>query len=174
VCFSPGCESLIPKGAVPVADAADVLAFYGVKKVSVPLENDGAPLPKVLDPAACTLSEFAALNGAAEAEARPLYEMLISRARQTPAPRQPAAPPPPAVSPLELAAKKAKTAEEKNLSGDTRAVFLALEEAPTGLDDLAALTGLSPSQVMTAVTLLELEGLAETLPGDRVQLMIND
>ncbi len=75
---------------------------------------------------------------------------------------------------MELAAKKAKTAEEKNLSGDTRAVFLALEEAPTGLDDLAALTGLSPSQVMTAVTLLELEGLAETLPGDRVQLMIND
>ena len=173
VFFSPGCESLIPKGAVPVADAAEVLKFYGVKNVSVPLENEGAPLPKVLDPAACTLAEFAALNGASPEEARPLYERLVSGARQAPVPSPRQASPVPAVTPLEQAANKAKKADEKGLTGDTRAVFFALEDAPVGLDDLAALTGLTPPRVMTAVTLLELEGLAQTLPGDRAQLINN-
>ena len=170
VCFSAGCESLISKGAVPVADAADVLAFYGVRHVSVPLENDGAPLPRILDPAACTAEEFAALNGVSLEEALPLYDRLVPARRSAPARRQPGAQAKTEPSPLELAAKKERLANEKNLAGDTRAVFLALEDTPAGLDDLAALTGLTPSQVMTAVTLLELEGLVETLPGDRAIL----
>ena len=173
VFFSPGCEALIAKGAVPVADAADVLEYYGVKNVCVPLENDGAPLPGILDPAACTLAEFAALNGASVAEIRPLYNRLASVARQATSPGPEKAAPAPTLTPLEQTANKAKTADEKGLSGDMRAVFLALDESPVGLDDLAAQTGLSPSQVMTAVTLLELEGLAQTLPGDRVQLINN-
>ena len=56
----------------------------------------------------------------------------------------------------------------RSVPGLERAVFLALEETPMGLDDLADLTSLSPSQVMTAVTMLELKDLAVTLPGDRV------
>lgn len=170
VFYSPGCEKLIADGAKPIADAADVLGYYGIKHVCAPLENDGAAIPKVLDPKACTLQEFAELNGVTPGEAKALYESLIAReAGSSPRPVPQAKPsPPPAPSPLEQAALKARIAQENGLEGDLREVFLALEDTPTGLDDLALRTSLTPSQVMTAVTMLELQDLATTLPGDRV------
>ena len=113
------------------------------------------------------------LNGANLEEALPLYDILVARpdeprARPKPAPK----PAQPAKLPLEAVALRQKIADAQGLTGDIRAVFLALEETPLGLDDLAALTALAPPQVMTAVTMLELADLAETLPGDRVQLRV--
>ena len=175
VFYSPGCELLIARGAAPLADAGEVLAFYGIKRVSVPLENDGTGVPPILHPRQITPEEFASLNGVSEAEARAFYDRLFPAGRPSPKPQtvKDPAPAPAPLSPLQTAAEKERIAREKGLSEELRAVFFALEESPVGLDDLAALTALSPSQVMTAVTLLELEGLAQTLPGDRTQLMIN-
>ena len=175
LCPSAGCEKLIAEGAAPVSDAADVLAFYGKAKVSVPLSDDGAELPPILDPKACSPEQFAVLSGANLEEALPLYNMLLARpeearVRPNPAPK----PAQPAKLPLEAVALKQKIADAQGLTGDTRAVFLALEETPLGLDDLAALASLTPPQAMTAVTMLELADLAETLPGDRVKLRIRN
>ncbi len=173
VCPSAGCEKLIAEGAVPVSDAADALAFYGKPKKSVPLADEGADLPLILNPKACSPEQFAVLNGANLEEALPLYNILVARPDE-PRPRPKPAPKPaqPAKLPLEAVALRQKIADAQGLTGDTRAVFLALEETPLGLDDLAAATALTPPQVMTAVTMLELADLAETLPGDRVQLRV--
>lgn len=175
VCPSAGCEKLIAEGAVPLSDAADALAFYGKPKKSVPLADEGADLPLILNPKACSPEQFAVLNGANLEEALPLYNILVARPDE-PRPRPKPAPKPaqPAKLPLEAVALRQKIADAQGLTGDTRAVFLALEETPLGLDDLAAATALTPPQVMTAVTMLELADLAETLPGDRVQLKIRN
>ena len=183
VCASPGCEKLIAEGALPLENTGQLTSFYGLSGAEDwPLKNSGN-LPPVLAPTQCTLVEFARLNGVTEAEAWPLYEELcgrdaaakpfevhnaLTKKRLPTAQSEPAAKPAP--SP-DTSALRAKIADAKNLSGDERTVFLALPEEPCYLDELGERTGLSAGALSTALTYLELTGLAETLPGNMAGLM---
>ena len=193
---SPGCEKLIREGAAPLDNAAALLSFYGAAEgEDWPLANGGS-IPPVLTPTLCTLQEFARLNGVTEAEALPLYEELCGRAaaaapyeiknsltgKNTPVkktavsrppaegPAAKAAPPPKNTGPD--ATQMLRIADAQRLSGDERAVFLALSGEPRSLDAVADQTGLSAPAVMTALTFLELAGLADTLPGNRAAVHI--
>ena len=171
VCASPGCDKLLAEGAAPLTDAGQVTALFGVN-VTCPLANDGAGVPHILDAKLCTAEEYAELNGVSPEEAMPLYRMLVSRPDRK-APKPKAAPPPrPKTTPLEEAALKRQIADAQGLTGDERAVFLALHTTPTGADELAEACNLDAARLMAAVTLLELSDLAETLPGDRVLLKL--
>jgi DNA processing protein len=52
-----------------------------------------------------------------------------------------------------------------DLTGDEAAVYAALGPEPKHVDDVAAATGLAPSNVLAALLGLELRGVAESLPG---------
>ncbi len=180
---SPGCEKLIDEGAVALESTGQLTSFYSaVFTDDWPLKNAGN-LPPVLTPTRCTLSEFARLNGVTEAEAFPLYEELCGRdtaakpyevhnaltKNRPPAARsEPAAVPAP--SP-DTSALRVKIADAKNLSGDERTVYLALPEEPCYLDELGERTGLTAGALSTALTYLELTGLAQTLPGNMAGLI---
>ena len=56
---------------------------------------------------------------------------------------------------------------DPNLSEDGKKVLRMLRETPLHLMELEAQTGLAPARILTAVTELELEDLAETLSGNR-------
>ena len=180
---SPGCEKLIAEGAAALESTGQLTSFYGVDRADDwPLKNAGN-VPPVLTPTRCTLSEFARLNGVAEAEAFPLYEELcgrdagakpfetpgaLTKKRSPAAKKQPAPKPAPA---QDSSALRVKIADAKNLSGDERAVFLALPDEPCYLDELGERTGLTAGALSTALTYLELMGLAQTLPGNMAGLM---
>lgn len=179
---SPGCEKLIAEGAEALESTGQLTSLYGaVFTDDWPLKNTGN-LPPVLTPTRCTLSEFARLNGVTEAEAFPLYEELcgrdtaakpfevhnaLTKKRPPAAQSEPAPEPAPA---QDTYAQRIKIADEKHLSGDERTVYLALPEGPCYLDELGERTGLSPGALSTALTYLELMGLAETLPGNMAGL----
>ena len=176
---SPGCEKLIAEGAVALENTGQLTSCYGpVFTEDWPLKNAGN-LPPVLTPTRCSLAEFARLNGVTEAEAFPLYEELCGREaaakpfevqnalikKRPPAPEQEPDQEPAVPSP-DTSALRIKIADEKHLSGDERTVYLALPEEPCYLDELGERTGLSPGALSTALTYLELMGLAQTLPGN--------
>ena len=180
---SPGCEQLIAqKNAAALENAATLPAFYGITVPDAPLYRPGEPFPRILDPLGCTPEEFAALNGVREAEAYPLYLMLKERAEGgrpiAPEETPPQAPPPKKAQKKKPAAQKKEAAlpppppkkAAPALTGDKKTVYDALGDAPTGMDSLAELTGLPPGKLMSAVTLLELDGLIEIHPGNRISI----
>ncbi|MDR2670878.1 MAG: DNA-processing protein DprA [Oscillospiraceae bacterium] len=57
-----------------------------------------------------------------------------------------------------------------DLDGDARAVLLAVAGAPRHVDEIVEATGLSAAHVLRALTVLELQGRAESLPGKRFRL----
>jgi len=56
------------------------------------------------------------------------------------------------------------------LSGDELVISKALEGGALALDDLAAKTGIAANKLISALSLLELSGAVETLPGPRYKL----
>lgn len=56
------------------------------------------------------------------------------------------------------------------LPPDQQAICLALQDEDKGFDELLAVTGLDTASINTALTMLELEGLLEPLPGRRFKL----
>ncbi len=195
---SPGCAALIAQGAEPIVSTGPVAAFCGAD-ADWAFHTGRVSVPPVLTPARCSLASFAALNGATETEALPLYRQILEEnriSRQPAAPRQPepaparakpqrpaqtekAAPSSGAKAPPKAAEKdsafaelKRKIADAQALTGDVRTVFLALERADLSLDDVSDATGLPAGALMQAVTVLELADLAETLPGNRVRIKL--
>jgi DNA processing protein len=75
-------------------------------------------------------------------------------AAASPEPASPDVPPPP----------------PPDLSPDEAAVYAALSAEPSHVDDLAAASGLAPSNVLAALLGLELRDLAESLPGKQYRL----
>ena len=199
---SQGCGALISRGAVSLDCAGKLLSFYGCgAQDGIPLDT-GYAVPRVLTPEKCTLAEFAMLNRVTPGEAAPLYEEICRGARAgnvsqifvppmlppqygAEKPKQPSAAalnsspardagPKPAASSAEaaLASLKQRIADAQKLPEDQRAVFMALQTEPLGLDDLAAQTGLSSAALMTALTALELADLAQTHPGNRASVKL--
>ena len=93
-------------------------------------------------------------------------------APKPPAARQEALMPAPSSADKTLAALKQRIADTQKLPEDQRAVFMALQSEPLGLDDLAGQTGLSSAALMTALTALELADLAQTHPGNRASVKL--
>ncbi|MDR1736981.1 MAG: DNA-processing protein DprA, partial [Oscillospiraceae bacterium] len=54
-----------------------------------------------------------------------------------------------------------------DLSENQRLILLSLADAPRIADDIVAATGLAAAEVLGELTLLEIQGLVETLPGKR-------
>lgn len=179
---SEGCDLLISSGAVPLASTGPVTAFFGEAEAEdQPFLVSGGALPPALTPESLSLEAFASLSGVTPAQAMPLWREIRAKAGVTdpavpaePAPKKTAARPAKAdPSPGEGepdAALKVKIADAQSLGGEDRAVFLALEKTPQSLDLIAEKTGLSAPAVMAAVTILEMQGLAATQPGNRVSL----
>ena len=59
----------------------------------------------------------------------------------------------------------AETATDDELTADERAVIAAMGHTPTGVDAIAARSGLAPESVAAALTALEIAGRAAPLPG---------
>jgi DNA processing protein len=67
--------------------------------------------------------------------------------------------------PVEVRSPDVPPPPPTDLSPDEAAVHAALTAEPRHVDDLAAASGLSPSNVLAALLGLELRDLAESLPG---------
>ena len=179
---SPGCERLIgQQEALALESAAQVVSFYGARAPRTPLCAAGEALPKILDAAACMPEEYAALNGVRPAEAYPMYLALTSGAAPapTPEPERDGQPKPPKKAAKKKAAapktpsagaSPAQKTAPPELTGDKKTVYAALSEAPVSMDSLTEATGLSPGKLMSAVTLLELDGLVVLHPGNRISI----
>lgn len=85
-----------------------------------------------------------------------------AQATADPAPDRPA-------RPIELAAPTAPTAPPPDLSPNAAKVLAAIDPTPTSLDAIVAESGLLTSNVMAALTELEILGLVLSLPGMRYQ-----
>ena len=136
-----GCNGLISKGAKLVQDAGSILEEYVQR------------FPGKVDLGAVT-----ALDGPREEPA--------NRPRKVPRPqkRAPAAPEP---APERLDGEKLAAL---GLSAAAREVYCVLEGAPMDRELLAARTGLPATELLAALTELELGDLAEPLPGGRHRL----
>lgn len=181
---SAGCRYLAQNGAEEFEDAAPLFRlFQSVAPEETfrypPLKPFTEDPPRVLFPARMTEEEFALAQGVTPAEAHPVFAALSGTAEKTvsaPPVRLPeqmsfdlrkkekqsraAAPPPEKAPPAAPAAGK--------LSGDRKAVYDALGNGAMTLDDLCADTGLEIRTVLRETTLMELEGLLQTLPGNLV------
>lgn len=112
------------------------------------LLKDGA---RLVTSAADVLEELRGVGSAAPKPGSPSPARPPAPASAAPKPGDPPAPP------ADLAPEEAR-------------VFAALASEPRHVDDLAAASGLAPSNVLAALLGLELRGLAEALPGKRYRL----
>lgn len=145
---SPGCRKLLEDGAQPLFRAADC-----IKELFPEYEDRENIFPSLpLDSTA--LDGLFVLSGAREAQTERKTKKTVP-------------------------AKKTEQTEEKQtqppeipayLSENARRVLGALTGTPQAADDIAYNTGLTASCMMTAVTELELEGLAHISPGNRISL----
>ena len=192
---SPGCDLLLKQGATELRDLSDVLSFLG-EEGSLPLRNEGS-LPPSLRQETLTLEQFAFVNGVSPEEARPVWAHLRSgetdglgavrilrpdggasvpvptEAKKRPEKKKEVPPPaeqaPEAKGSVPGAGDREKTAKDHRLDPAAKKVWLALE-GEMSLDALAEKAGLPAGDVLTAATVLELEGLCESLPGNRLRI----
>lgn len=142
---SAGCNRLIREGAQLVTGPDDVLAEYAALYPHKIRPQRVAPPPA----------------DAAEA-VRAKDRMPVGRAQPTPDEAPAAAEPAPQVTDLGTMLA--------DLDEDARAVLLAVAGAPRHVDEIVEATGLSAAHVLRALTVLELQGRAESLPGKRFRL----
>ncbi|MCH5197729.1 MAG: DNA-processing protein DprA [Oscillospiraceae bacterium] len=179
---SKGCEGLISLGAQELKNASQIINCYVKSSAQFPLKNSGDSVPKILKPEKTPLSEFAALNGVSEAEAFPLYSLMLNpsenRAEFLGEGYIPTEKNKKAKTSKEKTPKysepqnilKEKIAETQGLSEAERAVYFSLGKQPQSLDSIADKTGLEISELMSAATVLELMELISYHPGNRVSL----
>lgn len=157
---SPGCEKLLEKGALPLETTADVLRYERENPENLSLLWDGVALPPLLRPENLTLEQFSLSNAVLPKEAKEVYLKIRKHNKKSPAPAG------------ETKKRPPNADEALRIEGlgetETR-VLQALGSEPKSLDELSEQTGLSPVEIMNAVTVLELSSLAETLPGNRVR-----
>ncbi len=142
-----GSNGLIKQGAIPVVDAYDIISdmeFSYPTEVSVGVRIPERKLSKKDSYLSRRMRRKAkSLERNAKAE---ISEAVVS----------------------ELTQEQESTAEEKDLSilNDTeKTVYLALCEENATADMLGIKTSLSSEQILTALTMLEIYGLAVSLPG---------
>lgn len=179
---SAGCERLISMGAGELKDASQIIKRYIPDAVSVPLKNNGSDVPKILKPEKTSLSEFALLNGVTESEAYPLYSLILnSDEGGSEALEKTALPIEKSQTKKKAGNKKTqypepqnmlkeKIAETQGLTPAERALYMNIGKAPESMDSLTEKTGLDISELMSAVTALELMELIIYHPGNRVSL----
>lgn len=64
-------------------------------------------------------------------------------------------------------------AEEPDLSPEEKKIWKAVEGEEQGFDELCARTGLSPAQLNATLSMLQIQGLVEALPGKRYRRTAN-
>lgn len=142
--FSPmseGVNHLLREGAKPACSVADILGEYR------PL------LPTAEEPMQAQLSLFAAPPEKVPAAAEP--------------PQPETGTQPPAAPQSSAAPRQTSQPPEWGLTSSQRALYALLGEAPRHVDELAARAGLPSAQVLAALTVLEIQGLARSVPGRR-------
>lgn len=75
----------------------------------------------------------------------------------------------PLASPLLHGENKATGGMDGDMDGDTLALLKHIEPYPRSRDDLIEISGLPPARLSELLLFLELEGLIEMLPGDRLR-----
>ena len=190
---SPGCSQLIKDGAKVFSTPGELLAYcpklpaagLDPAYLDYELKNEGIRGVHIIKLSSMTADNFAAYNGITPQEAQRVLgkklkqskiagavvpesqtqsvekEKNIKKAspeRKKTAKKEPAAPP----------AQKTDAVLPETLSDEAKTVFAALETEPRYFDEIQYKTSLSAQEVMTAVTELELEGLAVLSAGNRV------
>lgn len=159
---SPGCQKLLAGTALPLENTAQVIKYYKENPKKISLCWDGGALPPLLRPETLTLEQFALSNAVTPKEAEEAFK-YVRKDYNISSP------------PAEKDKKSSETAsasspvKTEGLGENETNVLLLLETEPKSLDELSEQTGLSPMEIMNAVTVLELSGLAESLPGNRVK-----
>ncbi len=142
-----GSNALIKQGAIPVVDAYDIISdmeFSYPTEVSVGVRTLERKLSK----------KDSYLSRRMRRKARSLERNASSSESEA--------------SVSELTQTQESTAEEKDLSilnDAEKAVYVALCEENTTADMLGIKTSLSREEILTALTMLEIYGLAASLPG---------
>lgn len=186
---SPGCGLLIKNGAEVFSTPRGLVgefpgAFGDIqpdeKYLDYELKNDGIDGVHIIKPSTMTADSFAAYNGITPENAR---RVLGKKLRQptyktikvtVPPEKNKKIPEGILIEPVKIEQKteEPKTPPQEKLpdylSREALAVFAALDTEPQYFDEIQYKTSLSAQEIMTAVTELELEGLAVLAAGNRV------
>lgn len=139
-------SKLIEDGAKPVASVSDIIIEYQVQYAKT-------LKPELADKALRAFDEYTMPYRGKKQPSQPARTLPKNDAA-----KQAATPPP-------VAMRRAVEPPD-SLSEDAKAVFAVLDITQSRhVDQLAAETGLSASRLLAAVTELEMEGLAQNLPG---------
>ncbi|MDR0381844.1 MAG: DNA-processing protein DprA [Oscillospiraceae bacterium] len=151
---SLGCNRLIREGAQLVTGPGDILEEYAALYPHRIRPHRAAPPPDIPD--------SAHIPGATGTAGTANTANTEAPAETAPAGRARRARPAPQVTDLGPLLT--------DLDEDARAVLLAVAGAPRHVDEIVEVTGLPAARVLRALTVLELRGRADPLPGKRFRL----
>ncbi len=140
-----GCNELISDGALPLSSPKELLSHFGEFTV-----------------------DFGRINSVSNNELKAEYISLINRLERSA--QKSKEKPKKANGKSTVIKKPENTPNPQTLSGDCATVFEALGPQEMLTDEIVLKTNLATSNVLSALTMLEIKGFVEALPGSRYRL----